>query len=389
MMVSKKYILLIFVIIFNIGDAVKIQLHRLEKTARMIIKEQSPDILNNLTATYTNGRVEPIANYLDAQYYGSISLGTPPQIFKVVFDTGSSNLWIPSSHCPFTDIACLLHSKYDADKSSTYQKNDTKFAIRYGSGSCSGYLSKDVLTVAGIDVLQTFGEATNVPGIAFIAAKFDGLLGMGYKSISVDGVTTPFDNMIKQGKVKEPVFSFWLNRDASAEIGGELMFGGIDEKHYEGNLTYVPVTQQGYWQFAVDNITVGDGQASLCPNGCQAIADTGTSLIAGPSEVITKLNYMIGATPIIGGEFVVDCESIPSLPVINIEIGGKKFPLTGSDYILQVGAMGEKECISGFLGLDVPPPRGPLWILGDVFIGPYYTVFDAGKNRVGFAKTKN
>lgn len=54
--------------------------------------------------------------------------------------------------------------------------------------------------------------------------------------------------MVGQGLVKEPVFSFWFNRDANAKEGGELVFGGVDPKHFKGNHTCVPLTQKGYWQ---------------------------------------------------------------------------------------------------------------------------------------------
>jgi cathepsin D len=70
------------------------------------------------------------------------------------------------------------------------------------------------------------------------------------------------------------------------------------------------------------------------------------------------------------------------LPVITIYIGGKGFPLTGDQYILKFSNESQTICISGFVEFDIP-----FWILGDIFIGPYYTEFDYGNRRIGFAET--
>ncbi|EDW66355.1 lysosomal aspartic protease [Drosophila virilis] len=313
---------------------------------------------------------EELSNSINMAYYGAITIGTPPQSFKVLFDSGSSNLWVPSSTCWFFDVACMNHNQYDHDKSSTYTSNGESFSIQYGSGSLSGFLSTDTVDVNGLVIKsQTFAEATSEPGTSFNNAKFDGILGMAYQSLAVDNVVPPFYNMVSQGLVDQSVFSFYLARDGTSSQGGELIFGGSDSSLYSGDLTYVPISEQGYWQFTMAGASI-DGQ-SLCDN-CQAIADTGTSLLVVSEAAYDILNNVLN----VDENGLVDCSTVDKLPVLNLNIGGGKFTLEPAQYIIQ----SDGQCQSSFeyMGTD-------FWILGDVFIGKYYTEFDLGNNRIGFA----
>jgi len=353
------------------------------QSARMAAKQNG---LMTAAPQYTLGaHNEPLSDYQDAQYYGEITIGTPAQNFKVVFDTGSSNLWVPSKKCSLLQVACKLHKKYDSSKSSTYVANGTDFAIQYGSGACSGILSQDVVTAGDLTIKdQTFAEITKEPGIAFIAGKFDGILGLAFDSISVDSVTPWWYNLVNQGEVSDPVFSFWLSKDPNASQGGEITFGGLDDSRYSGDVTYVPLNSETYWAFLMDDLKIGGKSAGVCSD-CQAIADTGTSLLAGPKDDVQKINDAIGAKTGPTGEATVDCSALSSMPDISFTLKGKDFTLTPDQYVLKVSAGKSTECLSGFMGIDLPKP---LWILGDVFIGSYYTVFDFGNKQVGFATAK-
>jgi saccharopepsin len=293
-------------------------------------------------------------------------------------DTGSSNLWVPSQQCG--SIACYLHNKYDSSASKTYKSNGTSFEIRYGSGSLSGFVSRDDVTIGDIQIKdQLFAEATNEPGLAFAFGRFDGILGLGYERISVNGIPPPFYSMVEQKLVDEPVFAFYLG---STDQQSEATFGGIDKDHYTGELIKLPVRRKAYWEVDFDAITFGDQVAKLENTG--AIVDTGTSLIALPTTIAELLNAEIGAKKSWNGQYTVECSKRDSLPDLTFTLTGHNFTITPYDYILEV----QGSCISAFMGMDFPEPVGPLAILGDAFLRKWYSVYNLGDNSVGLAKAK-
>jgi saccharopepsin len=317
-----------------------------------------------------------------------------------VLDTGSSNLWVPSSECG--SIACYLHTKYDSSASSTYKKNGTSFEIRYGSGSLSGFVSQDTMSIGDLKIKdQIFAEATEEPGLAFAFGRFDGILGLGFDTISVNKIPPPFYNMIDQDLLDEPVFAFYLGNTNNGEGDeSEATFGGVNKDHYTGKLTNIPLRRKAYWEVDLDAITFGDNTAELDNTG--VILDTGTSLIALPSTLAELLNKEIGAKKSYNGQYTVECEKRDSLPDMTFTLSGYNFSITPYDYILEV----QGSCISSFMGMvslivllpqiirrtnglqDFPEPVGPLAILGDAFLRKWYSVYDLGKGTVGLAPSK-
>jgi len=322
----------------------------------------------------------PLSDYAEAQFYGPITIGTPPQEFKVVFDTGSSNLWVPSSKC--TQISCKLHRRYDAEKSSTYKANGTSFEIMYGSGNISGVVSNDVVGLADLTVKgQDFAEVVKESGMAFTFGKFDGILGLAFDSISVGHATPVWYNLINQGLVEQKMFSFWLAPNTTGMFGGQLTLGGYDKSLFRGELQYVPLSQENYWQIMMDGVIFE--YRNLCADrGCKAIVDSGTSMITGPTELVNLINGQLGCI-ISGGECSwLHCPDFSTLPDLTFQLAGHSYTLTPKQYIMETGGT----CMSCLMGMDIAEPVGPLWILGDKFMEKFYTVFDYENKRVGFAE---
>ncbi|KAL3096436.1 hypothetical protein niasHT_028672 [Heterodera trifolii] len=360
----------------HLRQALRQRLDRLysDKTARA-------DVAFDTDAAAREGIDEVLRNYMDAQYYGDISIGTPTAKFHRDFrhrflkSVGAvQKMLIFRPRMPATIV------NHDHKKSSTYKADGREVAIEYGTGSMKGFVSKDTVCIMEVNQATTF-----------VHTKADGILGMAYPAISVQKLATVFNNLVEQKEVEEPVFAFWLNRDPSSDFGGQMTVGGMDKRRFVEPINYVPVTRQTYWQFKMDSVTGGqNGKSKIaCRNGCQAIADTGTSLITGPQKDVEAIQKYIGATELAQGEYTLPCDSVEQLPHISFNIGGKAYTLTGKDYVWKINSRGKSSCLSGFMGMEMSSTADQLWILGDVFIGRYYTVFDAGKNRVGFAQAKD
>jgi saccharopepsin len=219
--------------------------------------------------------------------YSEISIGTPPQKFKVKLDLGSSNLWVPSKDC--SSITCHLHSSYNSSASSTYKGNGSDFALQDSSGSISGFVSQDTVRIGIFTVTQQdFAEVTREPGIGFTFSRFDGVLGLGYARLSINNIVPPFYRMVDQGSLDQPIFSVYLSDIKNGqEDQSEVRFGAVNTRHYTGDVTEISVRRKAYWEVNFDGMTVGSTNIELINAG--AILDIGTPFLGLPSDLAESL----------------------------------------------------------------------------------------------------
>jgi cathepsin D len=345
--------------------------------------ERRAALAARLTSSAANGPDGiALTDVEDAEYFGEVSIGTPAQKFKVIYDTGSSNLWVPSKRC--TNCKGRPHL-YDASASSTYVKNGEDFALRYGTGSCNGFLSSDDVQLGDLTISNfTFGEVVTEAVDVFGDAPFDGILGMGVPAAAVDHVAMPMQALLDQKKIDHNVFAFYLT--SGGRTGSMLTLGGTDSSLHAEDFTYVKLAMAKrllpYWVISASDIKVAGQSTKSCSwlTGCYMVVDTGTSVIVGPPSQMDSLIKQVG-------EVSKDCSNVKSLPTVTINMGGKDFDLGPEFYVLRAkdDKSGQEECQLGLQGMNA---GAPLWILGDPFLRKYYTVWDGEQQRVGFAVAK-
>ncbi|NWX32964.1 PEPC protein, partial [Notiomystis cincta] len=144
-------------------------------------------------------------------YFGEIGIGTPAQNFLVIFDTGSANLWVPSTSCQ--SPACGAHARFNHSLSSTFLGIGVSYTLSYGFGDVSVALGCDTVTIQNITLRsQEFGLSLDEPSRPFYYLGFDGILGLAFPGVAISGFPTLLQNLLQQHQLSKPIFSFYFSR---------------------------------------------------------------------------------------------------------------------------------------------------------------------------------
>jgi len=383
-------------------------------------------------------------SYYKSAFWGRVSAGTPAQNFKIVFDTGSGHLILPSTYC--ASGTCRAHRRYRRSTSKSAVDIDydgsvvapgqprDQITVSFGTGEVTGVFVEDVVCVNDdafenkqlIKNQRLARDSEEIPDgcmkMRMIAATemseepfksfhFDGVLGLGLSSLS-QAPEFNFMNMISQSSGKwgaSQASTFAVFLADSSEESSAITLGGYAEDRVAGSLTWAPVYQPalGHWMVKIHSLKVDGVPVNYCEEGCQAVVDTGTSLLAVPTpsfpEIFELLRHGVPPSGMCSGpgpmlQFELDnnftvalgpqdysrLERTPSGTSL------EKPADAGEDGELPAPDLKDVYCKPMLMAMDLPAPLGPkLFILGEPVLRKYYTVYDTHAKRIGFGRAQH
>lgn len=356
-------------------------------------QQQPVQVLSALQTRGGNAVCHQLTNFMNTQYTARISVGTPGQTITVVPDTGSRELIISSTKCGFD---CPNKNKYNAASSSSWKAQQKDIETVFGQGTVVSEVSRDVVEIvdsndqslkvaAENDILEMKRQQIK----NFARSAFDGVMGLGKQSEARKDDSSPA--LLTSMGVEE--FSMCFGR--AENTPGILMFNSAPALPA---YTELNVVGDNHWAVKMSGVGVGSDEMKLCADGCGAILDTGTSLIAGPSEALDKLAQQLP-------DVSEDCSNLHSLPSIKFKLDGKEFLLPPTTWVLKVESEesqthwfgpfkmksknGAKRtvCVPAFMEMNMKSQFGPVWILGMPFLREYAAKFDRPNKKLHLAQT--
>uniref|UniRef100_A0A1I7Y0F8 Peptidase A1 domain-containing protein n=1 Tax=Steinernema glaseri TaxID=37863 RepID=A0A1I7Y0F8_9BILA len=361
---------------------------------------------------------QQVNDFHDNLYLANISIGTPPQEFSVILDTGSSFFWVPDASCgllqcpdycsslwqdqciqycsapccegktTYTDpkSPCASKQRYDSSKSSTYAKVSPAktFSIEYLTGAAQGVVAQDTLSIGnGITVKKMqFGQAATISD-HFAKTPVNGIFGLSLDSL-VPGVRSSLLQVIFANQLDEPIITVFYERKGNVQNveGGVVTWGGVDTQNCGPVFAYVPLTGRGVWQFHLEGVSIGNYSDSGNGQGYDALSDTGSGAIFAPKSNVDAIAKELKATVIGNNNYALPCEGNPDLV---LSIGGAKYGIKSKNYVVDMGddkiVDGVKHCLLGITARA----SGTHWTLGSPFISQFCQIYDVKNARIGFA----
>ncbi|GMK54529.1 hypothetical protein CspeluHIS016_0111150 [Cutaneotrichosporon spelunceum] len=340
---------------------------------------------------------------IGTSYTVSVEIGTPPQQFDSLIDTGSSVMWV-ISNCTNT-AECGQARIFNGSASSTLLKTDNPYEIQYGRGSAAGHVAHDEITVGGQKAQAAFVMADQLTEWGISASS---LIGFAPRS------SAWFQRVI--GTWAEPIFGLHLGRNAGASESnpvpnnGVLTLGGVDSSQFSGDLHWISANTTGWWTIPMDglnvngqsvDLTMTEGKYTHMDGKPAAVIDSGTTLINGPRGPITDMYAKLNATEISKGLFVFPCAT-NVVPPVSLTFGGVEYKMNPDDIVIgastvayirnrfQVnlpGADTDYYCRAAVDVFDPPSDTfsSPAWIIGAAFMRSVYTAHRLEPPAIGFA----
>jgi len=312
---------------------------------------------------------QEMINTQNTQYAASFMIGPTP--IMGIFDTGSFELLVLSERCDH-----CTNPSYDHTISSTFVPNGTVVQHVFGSGPCLSMKGYEQIAVGPMSEQNvTFYEIVKHEIPVFETASFTAIVGLG------DGPGDDDQSLLQVFGVSE--FSICLERANNAP--GWLSWGGDMTAAQKEKALALPVVGNHHWAVHMTDLGIG-GQSATCGQGCAAILDSGTSLIAAPGAALMALSMVL---PPINE----DCSNLDALPDLVFMLNGHEVALPPEAYVLRLkGTVVEAksvwdilyfrpkvqkvdQCMPAFMQLDMNSQFGPVWIMGMPFFRFFHTTF--------------
>ncbi|KZV73510.1 acid protease [Peniophora sp. CONT] len=338
----------------------------------------------------------------DLRYLTTLSVGTPPQSFNVILDTGSSDLWFATTDCQDCPSGT---PEFNTSQSSTLNTTSETVLLQYGTGNATGTLLQDTVSLGSYTIPnQAFTGVTNMGLNGLINGTTTGILGLAFENLAYSGATPFWQSLINAGELSSPVMAFYFKRlgvnitgsTTDTHPGGTFTLGGTNSSFYKGDIEFHSVPnvtglERTFWLQTLTGLTVNGNSLDLGDaNNNTAVIDTGSSFIGGPTAAVQAFWAQIDGSLDLSEFGVNGFWGFPCATNVTatLAFGGRAWTIPADD--INLGQAAEGICVGSIFDARRGVILGegfPNWLIGDAFLKNVYTVYRAGDNpAVGFAE---